>query len=52
MSNSMKSIGAVGGTSQSLCILLTLLTCGVVSAQNQAHLVRNTVLVHGAWADG
>src|SRR6202041_2172991 len=38
--------------SQSLCIVLTLLTCGVLSAQNQAHGVRNIVLVHGAWADG
>jgi pimeloyl-ACP methyl ester carboxylesterase len=35
-----------------LCIVLLLLTCGVVSAQNQEHRVRNIVLVHGAWADG
>jgi pimeloyl-ACP methyl ester carboxylesterase len=37
---------------QSLCIVLLLLTCGVLSAQNQEHRVRNIVLVHGAWADG
>jgi pimeloyl-ACP methyl ester carboxylesterase len=35
-----------------LCIVLLLLTCGVLSAQNQEHRVRNIVLVHGAWADG
>jgi pimeloyl-ACP methyl ester carboxylesterase len=29
-----------------------LLNCGVLSAQNQEHRVRNIVLVHGAWADG
>jgi pimeloyl-ACP methyl ester carboxylesterase len=38
--------------SQSLCILLLLLTCGALSAQNEKHRVRNVVLVHGAWADG
>jgi pimeloyl-ACP methyl ester carboxylesterase len=43
---------AVRGISQSLCIVLLLSTCGVLSAQNQAHRVRNIVLVHGAWADG
>jgi len=42
----------VRGISQSLCILLLLLTCGALSAQNQEHRVRNIVLVHGAWADG
>lgn len=52
MSNSMKPIRAVRRISQSLCIVLTLLTCGVPSAQNQEHRVRNIVLVHGAWADG
>src|SRR5436305_6720869 len=40
-----------GGT-QSLCIVLLLLTCGALSAQNQTPRVRNIVLVHGAWADG
>src|SRR5580698_2928557 len=52
MSNSMKHLQAVVRISQSLCIVLLLLTCGVLSAQNQEHRVRNIVLVHGAWADG
>src|ERR1700722_11595608 len=53
MSNSLKPMRAVRGTSQPLCIVLLLLTCGgVLSAQNQAHRVQNIVLVHGAWADG
>jgi pimeloyl-ACP methyl ester carboxylesterase len=52
MSNSMKPIRAVPGISQSLCIVLSLLTCGALSAQSQQHRVRNIVLVHGAWADG
>ncbi len=38
--------------SQSLCIVLLLLTCCTLSAQNEARRVRNIVLVHGAWADG
>src|SRR5258705_1698615 len=38
--------------SQSLCISLLLLTCGTLSAQNEARRVRNIVLVHGAWVDG
>ena len=37
---------------QVLCIVLFLLSCGAVSAQNEEHRVRNIVLVHGAWADG
>ena len=36
---------------QSVCILLLLLTCGALSAQTE-QLIRNIVLVHGAWADG
>jgi pimeloyl-ACP methyl ester carboxylesterase len=52
MSNSMKPMRAVRGVSQSLCIVVLLLTGGVLSAQNQEHRVRNIVLVHGAWADG
>ena len=52
MSNSMKPIRAVPGISQSLCIVLSLATCGALSAQSQQHRVRNIVLVHGAWADG
>jgi pimeloyl-ACP methyl ester carboxylesterase len=42
----------VRGTSQSLCIVLLLLTCRALAAQNEEHRVRNIVLVHGAWADG
>ena len=52
MSNSMKPSQMVVRISQSLCIVLLLLTCGVLSAQDQEHRVRNIVLVHGAWADG
>ncbi|WP_263354153.1 alpha/beta hydrolase [Acidicapsa acidisoli] len=52
MSNSMKPVRAVRGISRSLCIVLSLLTCVVLSAQNQTHRVQNIVLVHGAWADG
>src|ERR1700723_375029 len=52
MSNSMKPLQVLVRVSQSLCIVLLLLTCRVLSAQNQAHGVRNIVLVHGAWADG
>src|ERR1700760_4446050 len=52
MTNSMKPMRAVRGICQSLCIVLLLFTCGVLSAQNQGQRVRNIVLVHGAWADG
>jgi pimeloyl-ACP methyl ester carboxylesterase len=52
MINSMKRMRAARGISQSLCIVFLLVTCGVLSGQNQAHGVRNIVLVHGAWADG
>jgi pimeloyl-ACP methyl ester carboxylesterase len=52
MSNPMKPMRAVSGICQSFCVILLLLTCGVLSAQNQEHRVRNIVLVHGAWADG
>ena len=38
--------------SQSLCIVLLLLTCCTLSAQSEKGRVRNIVLVHGAWADG
>src|SRR6476469_3092706 len=38
--------------SQSLCIVLLLLACGAISAENEQPRVRNIVLVHGAWADG
>jgi pimeloyl-ACP methyl ester carboxylesterase len=52
MSNSIQPTRGVRRISRSVCIGLTLLNCGVLSAQNQAHGVRNIVLVHGAWADG
>src|SRR6202030_1037518 len=51
MRNSMKGMRVARGISQFLFVLL-LLTCGVLSAQDQVHRVRNIVLVHGAWADG
>jgi pimeloyl-ACP methyl ester carboxylesterase len=38
--------------SQLLCTVLLMLTCGALSAHNEEHVVRNIVLVHGAWADG
>ena len=52
MSNSVKDMRVARGISQSLCIVLLLLACGTLSAQNQEHRVRNIVLVQGAWADG
>src|ERR1700693_3758950 len=52
MSNSLKPMRAVRGISQPLCIVVLLFTCGVLSAQNEKHGIRNIVLVHGAWADG
>jgi len=33
-------------------VVLSLLPCRALSAQNEPHRVRNIVLVHGAWADG
>src|SRR5256885_3610026 len=52
MNNSQKVRQVERGISQSLCIVLLLLTCSTLSAQNEEHRVRNIVLVHGAWADG
>jgi len=52
MSNLMTPMRLARGMSQSLCIILLLLTCGALSAQNEVYRVRNIVLVHGAWADG
>ena len=45
------------GMPQFLCVVLLLLTCRALSAQNPSaqsehNPVRNIVLVHGAWADG
>src|ERR1700704_4546227 len=51
MSNSMKGMRVARGIFQFFFVLL-LLTCGVLSAQNQEHHIRNIVLVHGAWVDG
>jgi pimeloyl-ACP methyl ester carboxylesterase len=48
----MKATQIVGKASQSLCIVLLVLTCCTLSAQNEEHHIRNVVLVHGAWADG
>src|SRR5437879_10566462 len=52
MNNSLKARQVVRGMSQSLCIVLLLLSCGALSEQNQEHRIRNIVLGHGAWADG
>jgi pimeloyl-ACP methyl ester carboxylesterase len=52
MSKSMKAMRVARRMSQSFCIVLLLLTCEALSAQNQQHRIRNIVLVHGAWADG
>jgi pimeloyl-ACP methyl ester carboxylesterase len=52
MSASMKPTRVVRGICEFVCLVLLLLTGGVLSAQNQEHRVRNIVLVHGAWADG
>jgi pimeloyl-ACP methyl ester carboxylesterase len=48
----MKVMRVARRTSQFLCIVLLLLTCGAVCARNADHRIRNIVLVHGAWADG
>src|SRR5882762_854628 len=37
---------------QSLCIILSILTYCTLSAQSEPPRIRNIVLVHGAWADG
>jgi pimeloyl-ACP methyl ester carboxylesterase len=52
MNNSLKARQVVRGMSQSISIALLLLSCCMLSAQNEEHRVRNIVLVHGAWADG
>src|ERR1700731_128321 len=52
VSTFMNGIRVVQSRSESLCIVLLLLACGALSAQNEEHRVRNIVLVHGAWADG
>jgi pimeloyl-ACP methyl ester carboxylesterase len=52
MSNSMKAMRVARGMSQLFFVVLLLVTCGVLSAQNKEDRIRNIVLVHGAWADG
>jgi pimeloyl-ACP methyl ester carboxylesterase len=52
MSNSTTPMRVGRAISQSLCIVLLLLTCQALSAQKEEHRIRNIVLVHGAWADG
>ena len=43
----------VQAMSRTACmVVLSLLPCRALSAQNEPHRVRNIVLVHGAWADG
>jgi pimeloyl-ACP methyl ester carboxylesterase len=65
MCNSMNPGRVVRGIRQSICVVLLLLTCGALSAQDSEHGpqdsapgaqdsapgIRNIVLVHGAWAD-
>jgi pimeloyl-ACP methyl ester carboxylesterase len=48
----MNGMRVLQGMSRRFCIVLLLLTCGALAAQNEDHRVRNIVLVHGAWADG
>ena len=52
MSNPLTTMRIGRGITQFLCIVVLLLTCGALSAQNEPHRIRNIVLVHGAWADG
>jgi pimeloyl-ACP methyl ester carboxylesterase len=52
MNHSMKVVRIARAISLSLCVVLLLLACATLSAQNEEHRVRNIVLVHGAWADG
>jgi hypothetical protein len=48
MNNSLKAMRVARGLFQSLCIILFLLSCCALSAQNNERRVRNIVLVHGA----
>jgi pimeloyl-ACP methyl ester carboxylesterase len=47
-----KATRPIGKASQSFCMVLLLMTCCTLSAQNGGQHIRNIVLVHGAWADG
>jgi pimeloyl-ACP methyl ester carboxylesterase len=48
----VKAAGGIRKLFQFLCVILLLLVCCSLSAQNEEHRIRNIVLVHGAWADG
>jgi len=53
MKPSMKNKPVARGISRTLCVVsLLLLVCGVVPAQHEKRIIRNIVLVHGAWVDG
>jgi len=52
MNNSLKTMQTLRRLSHSICIVLLLLSCCALSAQNEERRIRNIVLVHGAWADG
>jgi pimeloyl-ACP methyl ester carboxylesterase len=52
MFDSSKFMSAARKVSRSLIAVILLLACCALPAQNDAHRVRNIVLVHGAWADG
>ena len=52
MSDSMKAVRVARGMSEFFFVVLLLLTCRSLSAQDREHRVRNIALVHGAWADG
>jgi pimeloyl-ACP methyl ester carboxylesterase len=52
MNISMKVKSVLQGLPRFLSVVLVMLACYTLSAQTDTHLVRNVVLVHGAWADG
>jgi len=52
MIDSAKAITISRGITQSILMVLLLLTCCALSALNEPHRVGNIVLVHGVWADG
>jgi pimeloyl-ACP methyl ester carboxylesterase len=52
MRNSKQVAQVARGAIAPSVVLLLLLMCSVLSAQNEGHRIQNIVLVHGAWADG
>src|SRR5678815_512391 len=53
MKPSMKNKPVARGISRTLCVVsLLLLVYSVVPAQYEKRIIRNIVLVHGAWVDG